>query len=156
ISDAKRWAAHRPKNAPELTTLHLDFLRASEEAEEARTHRERAQIAEITAAQAARAEALSVATAAQNARARQQKRAAWALVGLATLLIAALVAAVAQLRSAFERQATAFAALSEAALKEGRYDSAARYAVAGLPGEGRLEGLIFPWLPHVETQLARA
>src|SRR5262249_9088809 len=31
ISDAKLWMARRPTNAPELTSLHHDFIRASED-----------------------------------------------------------------------------------------------------------------------------
>ena len=37
ITEAKAWAYHRPKNAPEPTALHLDFIRASEEEAEARS-----------------------------------------------------------------------------------------------------------------------
>jgi hypothetical protein len=33
ITAAKAWALRRPKDAPEPTVLHLDFIRASEEAE---------------------------------------------------------------------------------------------------------------------------
>jgi hypothetical protein len=33
IGEAKTWAANRPKDAPEPTTLHYEFIRASEEAE---------------------------------------------------------------------------------------------------------------------------
>jgi TIR domain len=36
IGLAKTWAARRPKDAPAPTSLHLDFIRASEEAEAAR------------------------------------------------------------------------------------------------------------------------
>jgi hypothetical protein len=39
ILEAKTWAARRPKNAPEPTTLHLDFIRASEEEAEVRSSR---------------------------------------------------------------------------------------------------------------------
>jgi hypothetical protein len=33
IAEAKAWAARRPKDAPEPTALHYEFVRASEEAE---------------------------------------------------------------------------------------------------------------------------
>jgi hypothetical protein len=36
ILDAKAWAARRPKSAPEPTTLHLEFIRASEKEAAAR------------------------------------------------------------------------------------------------------------------------
>ena len=47
IAAAKAWAARRPKDAPEPTALHLDFIKASEaweatqESEELRRHAER-------------------------------------------------------------------------------------------------------------------
>ncbi len=59
ISAAKGWAAEHPKDAPQPTELHLDFIRASEEAEVAKTSVERRRLAEIDAAQQARAEALT-------------------------------------------------------------------------------------------------
>jgi hypothetical protein len=59
ISTAKGWTAERPKDAPHPTELHLDFIRASEEAEAARASAERQRIAEIDAAQQARADALT-------------------------------------------------------------------------------------------------
>jgi TIR domain len=37
IAEAKDWAARRPKNAPEPTALHLDFIRASEVEAETRS-----------------------------------------------------------------------------------------------------------------------
>ncbi len=58
IDAARRWAAGRPREAPELTELHLDFIRASEAAEHERNDRERARFEEIAQAQAQRAEAL--------------------------------------------------------------------------------------------------
>jgi hypothetical protein len=36
ITAAKAWVARRPKDAPEPTALHLEFIRSSEEAEAAR------------------------------------------------------------------------------------------------------------------------
>jgi TIR domain len=41
IADAKAWVARRPKSAPEPTSLHLDFIRASEEEAEARLSAQR-------------------------------------------------------------------------------------------------------------------
>jgi hypothetical protein len=43
ITEAKAWAARRPKSAPEPTALHLDFIRASEEEAEARSSAQRKQ-----------------------------------------------------------------------------------------------------------------
>lgn len=91
IASAKNWAARRPKGAPALTAHHLDFLRASEEAEQARNdalarqQEERARLlkeAEIAAEERARAldraeEALKVTTRLQR---RQSIAAAAALI----------------------------------------------------------------------------
>lgn len=61
VGAAKDWIGRRPKGAPELTDLHLDFIRASEAAEAARASAERKRLIEIEAAQTARAEALAQA-----------------------------------------------------------------------------------------------
>ena len=65
IAEAKAWAARRPKDAPELTALHYEFVRASEEAEARRQDAERQQLEQIAAAQADRAQALAQREAAQ-------------------------------------------------------------------------------------------
>src|SRR5215472_14590868 len=77
IAEAKAWVARRPKGAPEPTTLHLDFIRASEEEAAARLSEQRKQLEEVAAAQAAketalndRQEALKQAADAQRRRAR--------------------------------------------------------------------------------------
>jgi WD40 repeat protein len=70
ITEAKAWAARRPKDAPEPTGLHLDFIRASEEEEARRASDERRQIEAMAAAQAERAEALRAAEEANRRRAR--------------------------------------------------------------------------------------
>jgi TPR repeat protein len=70
IADAKAWAVHRPKNAPEPTALHLDFIRASEEEAEARSSAQRKQLEAMAAAQADRETALNNAEDAQRKRAR--------------------------------------------------------------------------------------
>src|SRR5262249_24052888 len=49
IVEAKAWVARRPKNAPEPTTLHLDFVCASEEEAEARSRAQRQQLATMAA-----------------------------------------------------------------------------------------------------------
>ena len=58
IAEAKAWVARRPKNAPEPTALHLDFIRTSEEEAEARSSAQRKQLEEIAAAQVEREKAL--------------------------------------------------------------------------------------------------
>jgi hypothetical protein len=58
VDAARRWAAERPKDAPELTELHLAFIQASEAAERERTDQERKRLEETASAQAERARAL--------------------------------------------------------------------------------------------------
>jgi hypothetical protein len=62
IAEAKAWAARRPKNAPEPTALHLDFIRASEQEAEAQSSVQRKQLEAMAAAQAERETALHRAT----------------------------------------------------------------------------------------------
>src|SRR5262249_40572649 len=69
IAEAKVWAARRPKNAPEPTTLQLDFIRASEQEAEARSSAQRKQFEAMAAAQAERETALRQAEEAQRKRA---------------------------------------------------------------------------------------
>ena len=91
IAAAKSWAAHRPKGAPQPTAQHLNFIRASEEAEKARNdalarqQEERARLLkEAETAAAERSKALDQAEEALSATARLLRRQA----------IAAAVAAV--------------------------------------------------------------
>jgi TPR repeat protein len=69
IAEAKAWAARRSKSAPEPTSLHLDFIRASEEEAEARSSAQRKQLEAMAAAQAERETALRQAEEAQRKRA---------------------------------------------------------------------------------------
>jgi TPR repeat protein len=85
IADARAWATHRPKNAPEPTALHLDFIRASEEEAQARANARRKQLEEMAAAQAERALALDKAEEAQRKRATI-RNAALAVVSMFAVL----------------------------------------------------------------------
>ena len=71
VDAARRWAAERPKDAPELTELHLAFIQASEAAERERTDKERARLEEMASAQAERAQALDEREVAVKAVARR-------------------------------------------------------------------------------------
>src|SRR5262249_35206651 len=55
IAEAKAWAARRPKDAPEPTALHYEFIRESEQAEARRQDEERQQLERMAAAQRDRA-----------------------------------------------------------------------------------------------------
>jgi hypothetical protein len=66
IAAAKAWAARRPKGAPELTAQHLEFIKASEDAETARENATRRALEE---------------------RARLLRRGQWALAVIAALVV---------------------------------------------------------------------
>lgn len=95
VPEAKAWAARRPKDAPALNALHLDFIAASESAETARASEAAQALAErerlvAQAEQAARERetALDQQRAALRASARMQRVAS----GLMVVVIAGLLA----------------------------------------------------------------
>jgi len=98
IAEAKTWVARRPKNAPEPTALHLDFIRASEEEAEARSSAQRKQLEAMAAAQAEREtslhqaeEALKQTADAERKRARVRKI-AFVIVSIAFVIVSILAA----------------------------------------------------------------
>jgi TPR repeat protein len=99
IAEAKAWVARRPKNAPESTALHLDFIHASEEEAEARSSAQRKQLEEMAAAQAERETAL------KNAEDAQRKRATIRNIAFVVVSILAMIAGLLYLRA--EQQRTA-------------------------------------------------
>src|SRR5262245_55138663 len=124
IVAAKNWAARRPNEAPELTTHHLDFIHASEEAEQARNdaltrqHEERARLLkDAEAATEERARALVAVEEAQKARARQQRRASVALVALGVLTVGGIAWLFFESRNTFIREARLLASLSALAMQ---------------------------------------
>jgi len=89
IAEAKAWATRRPKNAPEPTALHLDFIRASEEEAEARSSEQRKQLEAMAAAQTERETALHKAEDAQQKRAAMARIRNIALVAMSILAVVA-------------------------------------------------------------------
>jgi WD40 repeat protein len=90
---AKTWLSRRPNDAPEPTLLHLDFIRASEEAEVQRLSAERQHLEHIAAAQAAREAALAEKEVAQLREAEASKRVVRrTLAGLTAAIVLALIA----------------------------------------------------------------
>jgi TIR domain/Sel1 repeat len=91
IAEAKAWAAHRPKNAPEPTALHLDFIRASEEEAVVRLSEQRKHLEAVAAAQALHETALQVREEAvkKTARAARVKNIALVAVSILALLAVA-------------------------------------------------------------------
>jgi formylglycine-generating enzyme required for sulfatase activity len=90
LDAAKAWMAARKAAAPEITDAQRAFVRASEEAEATRLGKERAQ--------------LEVIRRAQEATARQQRRIAWLLGGLAVLVGASILGLIAWINQSFIMQ----------------------------------------------------
>jgi TPR repeat protein len=103
IAEAKAWAARRPKNAPEPTALHHDFIRASEDEAEARSNAQRKQLEEMAVAQAERATALKKAEDALRKRA-SIRNIALVVVSIFAVLAGVLYWNAAQQRKAAEEQ----------------------------------------------------
>jgi hypothetical protein len=97
ITAAKAWAARRPKGAPELTALHLDFIKASEQAESARENATRRALEE---------------------RARLLRRGQWALAVIAALIVIGGGAVVWQYRDNVELQQRTQQLLSDVLLQK--------------------------------------
>ena len=93
ITDAKVWLGRQPREAPAPTTLHLDFIKASEEEEERQVLRERLRLAEMAAAQDARAKALTAAEAALKREAKAQQKRAWLRNALLVVMTPATIIA---------------------------------------------------------------
>src|SRR5215471_17962512 len=90
IAETKAWVARRPKNAPEPTALHLDFIRASEEEAKARSSAQRKQLEAMAAAQAERETALHEAEEAQRKRATMARIRNIALVAVSIFAVLAV------------------------------------------------------------------
>jgi WD40 repeat protein len=131
VSAAKSWAARRPKDAPDLTPLHLDFIKASEEAELARVETERQQIEKT----------------------RRYQR--WAFRGLLVVGVFVALGAVftsyAYFRSS-QREGRVMTSKARGALEQGKLALALRYAVAGLPPSGALP--LDYWSADLESLMA--
>ena len=81
VDEARDWVAARKPGPPEITDAQRAFIKASEEVETTRLGKERAQ--------------LEVIRKAQEATARQQRRIAWLLGGLAVLLCGSILGIIA-------------------------------------------------------------
>jgi formylglycine-generating enzyme required for sulfatase activity len=90
LDAAKGWMADREASAPEITDAQRAFIKASDDAETARLGKERAQ--------------LEVIRRAQEATARQQRRIAWLLGGLAVLVGISILGLVAWINQSFIKQ----------------------------------------------------
>jgi WD40 repeat protein len=130
IASAKAWAARRPKDAPEPTELHLDFVRASENFETERQSEERRRLEEreklVHEAERATAER---AAAQQRETAAARRLVQRTLLGGMAALVLALVAGavgVYAVREQGEAEIRKVQAVTEAA----RAETAAKDAAA--------------------------
>src|SRR5262245_52463308 len=98
IASAKAWATRRPKDAPEPTALHLDFIRASEEAEAQHQNEEQQRLQRIAGALNDKEVALKEKEAAQ----RRTRIGAAIAIGLALIAGGAGVYALTQQRAAIK------------------------------------------------------
>jgi hypothetical protein len=115
LAEAELWISQRPRDAPEPTDLHRQFIVQSRRAEQVRLEREREQLMRIQ---------------------RGQRRLAWALAVAAALVLFGLAAALQTARETSRREAVIFARESLAQFQDGYCDRAMRLAIAGLPPPG--------------------
>ena len=126
LDTAKAWMA-AGKAAPEITDAQHAFVRASEEAESTRLGKERAQL---------------------KATARQQRRIAWLLGGVAALVLAMVGYVARESYDVAQREINVFTARATEALHDEQFDRAIRYALQAYPARSRL-----PWTTPFSTEL---
>jgi TIR domain len=154
IAAAKDWLARRPAKASAPTPLHLDFIRASEDAQTARESAERRRLDEVAAVQAARERAQNEREAAL--RQLRRRTLTWGTAALLLALAAGTFGGLAELqrrnadtqselakehrlaaeeqtRIARANESRALAALSEVAFEQNRYIDAVKLAIAAWP-----------------------
>ena len=134
IDAAKKWMAARNAATPEITDAQRAFIRASEKAEVKRLGNERAQLEAIQRA--------------QDATARQQRRAARLLWSVAILVVAMVGYLTWQSYDLAKREINVFTARATDAMYDEQFDRAMRYALQAYPARGRL-----PWSTPFSTEL---
>ncbi len=134
LDAAKAWLGKRRADAPEVTELQRAFLNAGDEAESARLSNERQRLEEMRAA--------------QEARARSQKRAGRLLWVVTLLMLAALAYVIWQSHDVARREQSIYASLAAKEMKEQQFDRAMRYALQAYPARGSI-----PWLTPFSTEL---
>jgi hypothetical protein len=117
LSEAELWISRRPREAPEPSELHREYVKASRTAEHSRLAAEREQL---------------------NRMRRFQRRAGWSLGGVAVLVILGGIGAAVTYREMSVRESRVFTSKASDAFAAGNLPLAMRYAVAGLPAPGTL------------------
>lgn len=163
IATAKAWAARRPKEAPEPTPLHLDFIRSSESWETQQQSEERKRLQEMARAQEERAKALADAEAAQKREAvtmRGARRRQWIIGGGSALI--GLVAVVSYLlfdgwNRLLQVQSNYLTDLARQQLARGDHTGAMLLALEALPDNrsNEVTPRLRPHLPDARGALDR-
>jgi WD40 repeat protein len=133
LSDAEKWLLTSAKSAPDPTEAQRAYIRASRAFETAEFEKERDQIARTR---------------------RFQRRSAWALAGVALLLLGLTANVIWQQRETDRREANILVNPVDRAAAEHRYDRVMRYALQALPPRGAA-----PWSPvssELEAKLGGA
>ena len=116
LDAATGWAARRPREAPVVTPLQLEFLAASRAAQTERLRKEQDAVARTQ---------------------RFQRRAAWGLTGVGLLVLVMLVGTLWQARENAKRQAKVLTSVAQKAIDGAYYERAMRIALSGLPYPGQ-------------------
>ncbi len=104
IAEARRWSERHPKTAPDVTALHLEFIRASEEAEARRKDAEHQRLTAMAAAQDERAKAIQEREDAQKREIEASRSVVKrTVIGLVVASVLAVVASGAGLYAYYKR-----------------------------------------------------
>lgn len=133
LDEADGWAAKRPLNAPIVTDVVRKFITASRLYQRQLEEREEQRLAQVR---------------------RFQKRASFALAGVAAIVCVASVLAFSQSRSASLKESLVLSRLAQDAMDYKMYDRAMRLAILGTPPPGSLP--TFPWSRQLEMKLRGA
>jgi WD40 repeat protein len=139
LDAAKVWIAKGTEAAPAITEAQRTFIAASESAESARLGKERAQLEEMARAQAATA--------------RQQRRAARLLWGIAALMLVMIGYVTWKDYDVAAREINVFTARATDALKDEQFDRAMRYALTAYLARGSISWFT-PFSTELEGKLA--
>ena len=138
LDAATGWAARRPREAPVVTPLQLEFLAASRAAQTEHLRKEQDAVARTQ---------------------RFQRRAAWGLTGVGLLVLVMLVGTLWQARENAKRQAKVLTSVAQKAIDGAYYERAMRIALSGLPYPGQefwLPGWSIAEIRGLESKLAGA
>jgi WD40 repeat protein len=134
LSAAELWVSQPASGGLTPTELHRAFIAAGRKGEQARTEAEREQLARTR---------------------RFQKRAGWALVGVAMVLISMLVNVLWQQYNTTRREQSVFTGLAAVALDNEEFDRAMRYSLQAYPARGSIP-FLSPFSIELEAKLAGA